>query len=1279
MSEKESNENIKQRMNQVELILSSLDTGLSVINSDYTISWVNEKIHKMFPGADPIGQICHRFYESSDGPCEPCPTFQCFKSGRVEEVERFNPNSNRWYRIISQPIKDPNGQVVNVLEGVTDITERKEEEKAIQQERSFLKKLLEVSPVGISVLNKEGQISQANAFAEKTLGLRRPDIYNRRYNDPAWRIMDFEGNSYPEEKLPFQIVKRTGKPVYGIEHAIEWSDGRRVLLSINATPLFDNNGTFNGMISVIEDVTGYKQAEDALKESETKYRLIAENIADIITTMDMDLNFTYISPSILKLRGFTVEEAMEQKIDQIMTPESFQRLSKVFAEELSLAQTGSADPDRAVIIELEEYKKDGSTIWVENTASFIRDSDQKPLGILAVSRDITDRKQAEAALKKQNYYLEKAQELGQIGTWELDLINNILIWTDENCRIFGVPEGSIVNYETFFSKIHPEDREYVDQEWKAGVEGKFYDIEHRLLLDGEVKWVREKADFELDDNGKAIRAIGFTQDITERKQAGVALTHSHELMRYIIEHNRSAIAVHDRNLNYVYVSQRYLDDYKVKEKDVIGKHHYDVFPDLPQKWRDVHQKALVGELSSAEDDPYIREDGTVDWTRWECRPWYESDGSIGGIIIYTEVITERKQVEEKLRDSETRFRILTEQSPNMVFINQRGKVVYVNDRCLEMMGYSKDEFCSHDFNFLSLIAPESLKQAESSFKKHMENIEISPCEYTVIKKDGSMIETMINTKLIDYQGERAILGIVTDITEQKRIEKELRKSQERYYLSTKGGNVGVWDWNLNTGDMFISPNLKAMLGYDDSEIQNHIEDWGKHIYAQDVEAVMKQANACIDGEVEEYRVEHRMVHKDGGIRWFLASGRVERGKDGQAIRFLGTDTDITKLKVLEETLRQAQKMESIGTLTGGIAHDFNNIMGIILGNTELALDDVPEWNPAHTNLEEIQTASLRAANIVRQLLSFTRITDQKLQPIEIAIVVKDSLTFLRSSIPTTIDIEQDIKITDEIILADPTQINQIIMNLCINASHAMEETGGTLKLIVEKVVLDDNLVKTYPGLNPGEHIKIMVSDTGPGIDPKIINRIFDPYFTTKEVGKGSGMGLSVVHGIVKNHNGTIDVENNPGKGTRFNILFPLAAEKPMAETETSEELPRGSETILFVDDEISIVKMAQRMFQHLGYKVETATTPQDALDRFLLNSDHFDLVITDMTMPQMTGVKLSEKLMEIRTDIPIIICTGHSALVDEEKAKELGLAAYVMKPINMREISQTIRKVLDRK
>jgi len=433
--------------------------------------------------------------------------------------------------------------------------------------------------------------------------------------------------------------------------------------------------------------------------------------------------------------------------------------------------------------------------------------------------------------------------------------------------------------------------------------------------------------------------------------------------------------------------------------------------------------------------------------------------------------------------------------------------------------------------------------------------------------------------------------------------------------------------------------------------------------------------------------EEKITYADDGHTEFLETIKCPMyNYKGKLIGILGVGRDITERKKEEEEkaklkteLQHAQKMESIGILAGGIAHDFNNIMAIILGNTELALEDVPKSNPAYSNLEEIKTASRRAKNIVRQLLSYSRVVEQEMQSIKIGPVIKDGLKFLRSTIPSTIDIEQNIQLTDETILADPTQINQILMNLCINASQAMEQTGGDLNVAVEKLVLDNNSARNYPGLKSGDHVRIIISDTGPGIDPEIIDQIFDPYFTTKEIGKGSGMGLAVVHGIVKSHSGAIAVESSPGKGTKFITLFPLTTKKPMVETKTGKDIPGGNETILFVDDEKSIVKMLQRMFERLGYKVQTATTPEEALERFRSNPDHFDLVITDMTMPKMTGVKLSEKLMDIRKDIPIIVCTGHSALVDEEKAKELGLAAYIIKPIDMQETAQIIRKILDKK
>ena len=387
-------------------------------------------------------------------------------------------------------------------------------------------------------------------------------------------------------------------------------------------------------------------------------------------------------------------------------------------------------------------------------------------------------------------------------------------------------------------------------------------------------------------------------------------------------------------------------------------------------------------------------------------------------------------------------------------------------------------------------------------------------------------------------------------------------------------------------------------------------------------------------------VEMEMEAFDG---IFLVSCTPITDKDGNLEKIIHIATDITQTKKLETELRQARKMESIGTLAGGVAHDFNNILYMITGNAELALEDIPEWNPVHDTLEEIKAAGLRAAGIVKQLLNFSRKVDQDLRPIGAITVIKEALKFLRSTIPSTIEIRSHLPESDVIIFADPIQINQILMNLCTNAAQAMENTGGILEITVENELLPKDAVVGHLDLNAGEYVKITVKDTGPGIDPEVIEQIFDPYFTTKEFGKGSGMGLSIVLGIVKNHSGAITVDSQPGKGTTFTMLFPAVAEQTVEAVKTPDEVPCGNETILFVDDEEPIVKMIGQMLGRLGYRVETRQNPAEALKLFQSKPHEFNLVITDMTMPQMTGVTLSEKLKDIRSDIPIIICTGHSA------------------------------------
>jgi PAS domain S-box-containing protein len=388
--------------------------------------------------------------------------------------------------------------------------------------------------------------------------------------------------------------------------------------------------------------------------------------------------------------------------------------------------------------------------------------------------------------------------------------------------------------------------------------------------------------------------------------------------------------------------------------------------------------------------------------------------------------------------------------------------------------------------------------------------------------------------------------------------------------------------------------------------------------------------------------------------------------------------DISEKKKLESQLRQAYKMEAIGTLSGGIAHDFNNVLSIILGHAELAIDDIPESSPARLNLKEIRTASMRAKDVVKQLLNFSRKADQELKPTRIIPVVKDALRFLRATIPSSIEIRQNIQGTSDTVLADATQIHQVILNLGTNAFHAMEETGGVLEIRIKNVVFDQEAATSYSELIPGKYVQLTLSDTGHGIAPEIRDRIFDPYFTTKEIGKGTGMGLSVALGIVKGHGGMISVDSEPDKGTHIRIFLPVIEKEAETEFVSEEKLTTGNESILFVDDEESLADLGRLRLEKMGYRVTATTRPDEALDLFCANPDQFDLVITDMTMPQMTGDRLAKEVLKIRPDIPIIICTGFHEKITEEKSAEMGIKAFILKPVSIINLAQRVREVLDK-
>ena len=481
--------------------------------------------------------------------------------------------------------------------------------------------------------------------------------------------------------------------------------------------------------------------------------------------------------------------------------------------------------------------------------------------------------------------------------------------------------------------------------------------------------------------------------------------------------------------------------------------------------------------------------------------------------------------------------------------------------------------------------------------------------------------------------------------------------------------------------LYMSPRYETVWGRSCVSLFDHAHHLWDAVHPQDQEYVLTRV---AEGEVTGFQAEFRIVRPDQAVRFIRAQTFPIRNALGEVVRMAGVAEDMTEERRVQETLvkterqfRQASRMEAIGTLAGGIAHDFNNILTAILGYTELGLASVPKGSRTQRNLQEVLTAGHRAKHLVLQILAFSRQSVQGKKPTPIHTVIQEALKLLRASIPSTIEIRHSL-MTEACVFADSTQLHQVVINLCTNAEYAMREKGGLLEITLEDSEVTEEKVRSVSGLQVGPHIRLTVQDNGTGMSPDVLERMFDPFFTTKPIGEGSGMGLAVVHGIVANHGGALMVDSIVGKGTKIEVYLPTIPTAVWDGSGDQDSIPLGKETILFVDDEETIVRLGKELLSPLGYTVEVHTSSPEALNAFRQNPQRYDLVITDQTMPGLTGEALSRELLRIRPELPIILCTGFSHIMTAEKAKALGIQAYLMKPLAIRDLAPIVRHVLDK-
>jgi PAS domain S-box-containing protein len=902
-------------------------------------------------------------------------------------------------------------------------------------------------------------------------------------------------------------------------------------------------------------------------------------------------------------------------------------------------------------------------------------------GAVESIRDVTQRKEAEEALRRsEGKYRELVENANSI-ILRRDSRGRVTFFNEFAQRFFGYSEQEILG-KNLVGTIVPPVESTTGRDLKRMIEdigrdpGRYaVNVSENMRRNGERVWIAWTNKPVRDENGRIVEVLGVGNDITELKRARDELFNSRQMLQSVLDNIPQRVFWKDRNSVFVGCNKGFVLDCGYEDLgELVGKTDYE------------HASAATADLYRADDrevmesgrpkinyeEPQIRPDGSQAWLITSKVPMFDRDGQVIGVLGTYEDITERKRGEEALRKSEERYRRVIENMGDVFYrTDKRGVIVMASPSAAGVLGYdSIDELQGKPVeNFW--MHPDEREEFMRSIRK---DGVVRDREITLKKKDGSPLSGSVTSTLSkDDQGNiLGVEGIFRDITERKRAEEERMRMATVIEQAAEGIIITDTKWIID----YVNPAFTTMTGYEDTEaIGEHLRilksDKHDRAFYRDIRKTLTE------GHVWSGRLTNKK--KDGSLYETEVTASPVRNQSGAIINYVSIYRDITRQVKLEMDLRQSQKMEAIGTLAGGIAHDFNNILTAIVGHAEIARFTLEEANPVHRNLDQVLQASARAADLVKRILAFSRQTEQRRQPVPIVSIVREALKLLRPSLPTTIEIRDEISLSPEdgVIFADPTEIHQVLINLCTNAAYAMRASGGVLLIRLSYSAVDGCRHSPHPDLKPGRYVCLAVSDTGHGIEPAVMEKIFDPYFTTKMTGEGTGLGLSVVRGIVRAYGGAIIVESTPGKGTTFNVFLRSMEKQIPTGTEARESLCVGAERILFVDDEAILAELGQELLGSLGYKVVTKTNSFEALETFRTDPQGFDLVITDMTMPGLRGEELAREIIALRPGMPIILCTGYSELINETQAREMGISEFVMKPYMAANLADTIRKALN--